>query len=96
MPAAVREILALRENAGRSGKPFAMGDMAVLHVGEASWETGRYCLSGPPERLAEFLVGRAALGVTHVQVRLRSRDAGELVDQIASFAESVMPLVVAS
>jgi probable F420-dependent oxidoreductase len=96
MRAAVSEILALREVAGRGGEPFAMGDMAVFYVGEPSWETGRYCLAGPPERIAEFLAGRAAIGVTHVQVRLRSRDAGELEDQIALFAGSVAPLVAAS
>jgi alkanesulfonate monooxygenase SsuD/methylene tetrahydromethanopterin reductase-like flavin-dependent oxidoreductase (luciferase family) len=96
MRAAVSEILALREVTGRGGEPFAMGDMAVFYVGEPSWETGRYCLAGPPERIAEFLAGRAAIGVTHVQVRLRSRDAGELEDQIALFAGSVAPLVAAS
>jgi probable F420-dependent oxidoreductase len=96
MRAAVSEILALREAAGRSGEPFAMGDMAVFYVGEPSWETGRYCLAGSPERIAEFLAGRAAIGVTHVQVRLRSRDAAELEDQIELFAGSVAPLVAAS
>lgn len=95
MKAAVSEILALREAAGR-GEPFAMGDMAVFYVGEPSWETGRYCLAGSPARIAEYLAGRAAFGVTHVQVRLRSRDATELEDQIVAFADSVVPLVAAS
>jgi probable F420-dependent oxidoreductase len=96
MEAAVSEILALREAGGRAGEEFAMGDMAVFYVGEPSWETGRYCYAGSPERIAEFLVGRAGIGVTHVQVRLRARDAGELIDQIAAFAESVAPVVAAS
>jgi probable F420-dependent oxidoreductase len=96
MDAAVSEILALREAAGRGGEAFAMGDMAVFYVGEPTWETGRYCLAGEPERIAEFLVGRAGLGVTHLQVRLRARDATELVDQIAAFAQAVAPLVAAS
>jgi len=94
--AAVSEILALREAAGRGDDPFAMGDMAVFYVGEPGWDTGRYCLAGPPERIAEFLAGRASIGVTHVQVRLRSRDATELEDQVAAFSESVAPLVAAS
>ena len=90
------EILALREAGRRGGEAFAMGDMAVFYVGEPSWETGRYCLAGSPERIAEFLVGRAGIGVTHVQVRLRARDVGELIDQIAAFAESVAPVVAVS
>lgn len=95
MTSAVSEILMMREAAGRGGEPFAMGDMAVFYVGEPGWETGRYCLAGSPERIAEFLSGRVAIGVTHVQVRLRSRDSNELEDQIAAFAESVAPLVAA-
>ncbi|MFZ0173433.1 MAG: TIGR03619 family F420-dependent LLM class oxidoreductase [Acidimicrobiales bacterium] len=93
MQAAVAEILALREEAGKAGEPFAMGDMAAFYVGEPAWETGRYCLAAPGERIAEFLLGRAAMGVTHVQVRLRSRDTEELEDQIAAFAGSVVPLL---
>ena len=93
MKAAVAEILELRAAAGRSDEPFAMGDMSAFYVGEPGWETGRHCLTGSPERLAEYLAGRAAFGVTHVQVRLRARDVGELEEQIASFAESVIPLV---
>lgn len=96
MEAAVSEILAAREAAGRALEPFAMGDMAVFYVGLPSWETGRYSLAGPPERIAEHLAGRAGFGVTHVQVRLRSRDASELEDQIAAFAETVVPLVAAA
>lgn len=96
MEAAVAEIRTRREEAGRGAEPFAMGDMSAFHVGEPTWETGRYCLAGPPERLAQFLLGRAALGVTHVQVRLRSRDVGELEDQIAAFAAFVIPLVAAA
>jgi probable F420-dependent oxidoreductase len=95
MKAAVSEILALRDQAGRA-EPFAMGDAAVLYVGEPGWETGRHCLAGPPERIAEFLAGRAAIGATHIQVRLRSRDAFELEDQVAMFAKSVVPLVASS
>jgi probable F420-dependent oxidoreductase len=96
MKAAVAEILSLRDEAGRAGEPFAMGDMCAFHVGEPAWDTGRYCMSGPAERITEFLLGRTAIGVTHMQVRLRSRDVLELEDQIAAFAESVIPLVASS
>jgi len=96
MQAAVAEILALREEAGKTCEPFAMGDMSAFYVGEPGWDTGRYCLAGSAGRIAERLVGRASIGVTHVQVRLRSRDVEALEDQIAAFGESVIPLVGAS
>ncbi len=93
MERAVEEIVANREAAGLTMDGFAMGDMAVFYVGEPSWHTGRFCLSGQPAVIAEFLASRQAIGVTHMQVRLRSRDVAELVDQIAAFAETVMPEV---
>jgi probable F420-dependent oxidoreductase len=96
MPAAVAEILALRQGAGRADEPFAMGDMSAFYVGEPGWDTGRYCLAGSPERIAEYLLGRAAIGVTHVQVRLRSRGVSELEDQIAAFADSVIAVMAPS
>jgi probable F420-dependent oxidoreductase len=96
MGAAVAEILALRAGADRGDEPFAMGDMFVLYVGEPTWETGRYCFAAAPEQLAEFLVSRAKMGITHVQVRFRARAVSELVDQIDAFARQVMPLVAAA
>jgi probable F420-dependent oxidoreductase len=96
MVAAIGEIHSLREAAGRGDEPFAMGDMSVFHVGGPEWETGRFCLAGPPDRIAEFLIGRHAIGVTHMQVRLRAREVGELEDQIAAFATLVAPLVAAA
>ena len=96
MEAAVAEILTMRAVAGRESMPFAMGDMVVFYVGEPGWETGRYCLTGSPQLLAEFLIRRAELGITHVQVRFRARDVNELVDQIEAFAHDVMPLVEAA
>jgi len=96
MEAAVAEILETRAAAGREGTPFAMGDMVVFYVGEPAWETGRYCLAGVPEQLAEFLARPARMGITHVQVRFRARGVAELVDQIDAFADRVMPLVAAA
>jgi probable F420-dependent oxidoreductase len=93
MEAAIREIVDTREAAGRGGEPFAMGDMTVLYVGEPSWKTGRFCLAGSADAVAAFLLSRQGIGVTHIQVRFRSRDAGELEEQIGLFAESVIPLV---
>ena len=46
-----------------------------------------------PEELAEYLRTFADAGVGQVQVRFPSRTAGELCDQIAAFADEVVPLV---
>ncbi|HEV8063794.1 MAG TPA: TIGR03619 family F420-dependent LLM class oxidoreductase, partial [Acidimicrobiales bacterium] len=96
MEAAVAEIASLRKQAGLEGSDFAMGDMVVYYVGQPDWDTGRYCVTGSPQELADHLVSRAAIGVTHVQVRFRSRNVTELVDQIATFSAGVMPRVEAT
>jgi hypothetical protein len=96
MEAAIFEINEARKVAGREADGFAVGDMCVCYVGEPAWDTGKYCLSGSPGRIADHLAGRAGLGVTHMQVKLRSREAEELVDQIRAFAADVAPLVAAA
>lgn len=93
MPAAVAEINRLREESGRAERPFAMGGGISLYVGEPAWDVGAWCVKGKPEVVAEAVAEQAAIGVTHLQVRLQSRSCGELVDQIAAFATDVAPLV---
>ncbi|MEJ7585547.1 MAG: hypothetical protein WKF43_16040 [Acidimicrobiales bacterium] len=51
------------------------------------------CLSGPPAKIAHVLRKYAAMGVGQVQVRLRSRSADELVEQIARFGSEVGSLL---
>ncbi len=92
MAAAIAEIRQSREAAGRSDKPFAMGGMARLYVGEPGRDLGP-CVTGKPEAVAEALAGQAALGVTHLQVRFPSRSAAELVDQMSAFGTEVVPLL---
>ncbi len=87
MAAAISEIRAAREKAGRTG-PFAMGGMTRVYVGEAAWDVGP-CLTGRPEAVAE----QASVGVTHLQVKFPARSAGELVEQLTAFSTEVMPLV---
>ncbi|HEX7135154.1 MAG TPA: TIGR03619 family F420-dependent LLM class oxidoreductase [Iamia sp.] len=80
-------------DAGREGEPFDVGALAgPVYVGEPTWDVGR-CLSGPPEKIAHVLGKMAGLGALQVQVRPRSRDVGELVDQIERIGAEVLPLL---
>ena len=60
-------------------------------MGEPGWDIGRRTLTGKPEALAESLRAYAAMGVDQIQVRFRSRDRTELIDQIAAFGADVAP-----
>lgn len=92
MPAAITEINRVREDAGRNG-PFAMGAIAgPVHVGTASWETGP-CITGSPDKIADYLRDYRGMGVRHLQVRMLSRDVAEQCDQLQAFGETVWPLV---
>lgn len=92
MPAAITEINRVREDAGRTG-PFAMGAIAgPVHVGTASWETGP-CITGSPDKIADYLRDYRGMGVRHLQVRMLSRDVAEQCDQLQAFGETVWPLV---
>jgi len=93
MAGGIARLRALREAAGRADDPFVVGALSgPMYVGSPSWEVGR-AVVGPPERLAEYLQGLVDVGVGQIQVRFRSRDAGELCDQLAAFGAEVMPLV---
>jgi hypothetical protein len=89
MAAAIGEIRAARDRAGRSG-PFAMGGMTRIYVGHADWETGP-CITGQPGAVAEAVSEEAAIGVTHLQVKFPARSALELVDQMGAFHTEVVP-----
>jgi probable F420-dependent oxidoreductase len=91
MPAAIAY---LREH--RTGSaPVDIGAIAPpIHVGDPTWDTGRHTLTGGVDRIAGYLRDYADMGVGQVQVRFRSRDVGELCDQIRAFAADVAPLVV--
>jgi alkanesulfonate monooxygenase SsuD/methylene tetrahydromethanopterin reductase-like flavin-dependent oxidoreductase (luciferase family) len=90
--AAVAELERLREEAGRADRPFAVNAGLVCHVGEPVWDTGPRCKAGSPEVVAEAVRALADRGVTHVQVRLRSRSCAELLEQVEAFARDVVPL----
>jgi probable F420-dependent oxidoreductase len=94
MPAAIERVNELRAKAGRAEGPFTIGAIApFFFVGDPGWDTGKGCLTGEPEQLAEYVAGYAAMGVDQVQVRFRSRTCEELCDQLAAFAADVAPHV---
>ncbi|MGW6292878.1 TIGR03619 family F420-dependent LLM class oxidoreductase [Streptomyces sp. NPDC055058] len=93
LPAQLARIRELRGRAGLDG-PFTAGAITEpLYVGTPGWEVGRHTLTGPPDALAASLRAYRAMGVDQVQVRFRSRDRSELIDQIAAFGAEVGPLI---
>jgi alkanesulfonate monooxygenase SsuD/methylene tetrahydromethanopterin reductase-like flavin-dependent oxidoreductase (luciferase family) len=65
----------------------------LLYVGAPTWDVGTRTVAGPPELLAERINELGAMGVDHVQVRFRSRDLREQLDQMAAFGAEVAPLL---
>lgn len=93
LPAQIARLRRLREEAGATG-PFVVGAITEpLYVGQPSWDVGRRTLTGSPEALAESLRAYPAMGVDQIQVRFRSRDVGELADQMGAFGAEVGPLL---
>ena len=90
MPEQIAQILQHRSG----DRPIELGAMAEpVYVGQPSWDTGRYTLTGPADEHAERIAEFSAMGVSHVQVKFRSRSAAELLDQMSAFAADVMPLI---
>lgn len=87
----VQQLQEQRDAAGRHA-PFAVGALlGATYVGDPDWDLDGPALSGSPGKLAHVLAKFAAFGVTQVQIRLRSRSAAELVDQIGRFGAEVIP-----
>lgn len=73
-------------------EPIDLGAITELvYVGAPSWDVGERTLSGSPERIAASLNEFGAMGVSHLQVRFRSRDLAEQLDQMAAFGTDVAP-----
>ncbi|WP_079161847.1 LLM class F420-dependent oxidoreductase [Streptomyces fodineus] len=91
LPAQIARLRRLREEAGIEG-PFTVGAIAEpLYVGRAGWDVGRRTLTGTPEEIAESLRAYRVMGVHQIQVRFRSRDLAELIEQIGLFGAEVAP-----
>jgi probable F420-dependent oxidoreductase len=92
MASAIAFLHEKRAELGRTG-PFAIGGFAMpMYIGDPTWDLGPHAVSGTPEQLASQIREWASVGATHLQVRLRSRTADELVDQISAFGAEVIPL----
>lgn len=93
LPAQIARIRRLRSDRGVAGA-FTVGAITEpLYVGRAGWEVGRRTVTGTPERIAASLRAYPAMGVDQIQVRFRSRDRAELIDQITAFGAHVAPLL---
>jgi probable F420-dependent oxidoreductase len=92
MESAIKFLVERRAELDRT-QPFDIGGFAMpMYVGTPDWDLGPHAVSGSPDQLAEHLGQAAAVGASHLQVRLRSRSADELVDQIGAFGAEVIPL----
>ncbi|MEU2363029.1 TIGR03619 family F420-dependent LLM class oxidoreductase [Streptomyces noursei] len=93
LPGQIAKVRRLREAAGVD-EPIEIGAIVEpVYVGDAGWDVGRRTLVGAPERIAASLREYAAMGVQQLQVRFRSRERAELVEQVAAFGAEVGPLL---
>ncbi|GAA2681940.1 TIGR03619 family F420-dependent LLM class oxidoreductase [Streptomyces lunalinharesii] len=93
LPGQIAKVRRLRAEAGIA-EPIEVGTIAEpVYVGEPGWDVGRRTLVGAPERIAASLREYAAMGVQQIQVRFRSRERAELVEQVAAFGAEVGPLL---
>lgn len=93
MPAQIALLLEHRKQT-LGEEPIDLGAITnVMYVGEAGWDVGGRTLRGSPEFIAERLNAFGAMGVSHLQVRFRSRDLQEQLDQMAAFGADVAPLL---
>jgi probable F420-dependent oxidoreductase len=93
MPASIAYLLEHRK-ATLGDEPIDIGVITeVLYVGKPGWDVGSRTISGSPEYLAERLNEFGRMGVSHLQVRFRSRSLQELLDQMDAFAAEVTPLL---
>ncbi len=94
MPDAIATILAHRDKV----RPGALLDIGFIHeyvyVGDAGWDFGDYTVSGSDQRIIDKCNEMGAMGVNHLQVRLRARDIEEFCDQAAAFGERIGPHLV--
>ncbi len=86
------EMLRTHRAEKRDGAPIEIGqNLPWMYVGRPSWDVPEGTLTGAGESLAGAVQEARALGVSHMGVRLRARDACEQIDQLAAFMEEVAP-----
>ncbi|HEY1739018.1 MAG TPA: TIGR03619 family F420-dependent LLM class oxidoreductase [Acidimicrobiia bacterium] len=82
-------------------RPDARLDIGYIHeyvyVGDAGWDfDGEYTVAGSDQRIVDKCNEMGAMGVNHLQVRLRARDIDEFCDQAAAFGERIGPHLVSA
>jgi probable F420-dependent oxidoreductase len=79
-------------------RPGARLDIGYIHeyvyLGDPTWDFGDYTVSGSDQRIIDKCNEMGAMGVNHLQVRLRARDIEEFCDQAAAFGDRVAPHLV--
>lgn len=93
LAADVARIRRLRAAAGLDPAFDIGANVFPLYVGDPPFEVAGYTITGQPDHIAARLRLWTDAGVNQLQLRLRSRDAAELVDQLARFGHDVAPLV---
>lgn len=91
LPAVVARVRELRAAAGRPER-FDVGALVGCYVGEPGWDVGP-TYTGAPDEIAAALRPWVDAGANQLQVKFRSRDRAELVDQIERFGAEVAPLL---
>ncbi|HET7721942.1 MAG TPA: TIGR03619 family F420-dependent LLM class oxidoreductase [Acidimicrobiales bacterium] len=92
MADAIATIREQRAEAGRDGEFTVGAILRPLYLGtpEVGWDLGRATLAGDAERIRREVADYEAFGVDQVQVRFRSRNCHEYLEQIERFAQEVM------
>jgi probable F420-dependent oxidoreductase len=91
MPDQIAYLLEQRRQA-HGDEPIDLGTITeLLYVGDATWDVGDGTLTGAPTSIAERLNEFGAMGVSHLQIRFRSRSLSELLDQMDAFHRDVAP-----
>ena len=94
MSGAIAYLREHRAAAGLGDAPIDIGTITeTIYVGDPGWDVGARTLSGAPDPIADQLRAFGAMGVSHLQVRFRSRSLAELLDQFDAFATEVAPLL---
>ncbi len=91
MPGQIAYMLEHRDRV-RPGAEIEIGVITEhCYVGDPGWDAGPDTLVGSSEKIAESLNEFGAMGVSHLQVRLRARSIDELCDQMEAFGAEVGP-----
>jgi probable F420-dependent oxidoreductase len=91
MPESIDAIRRRRDEI-RPGETLDIGYIhEYVYVGDANWDFGDYTVSGSDQRIIDKCNEMGAMGVNHLQMRLRARDIDEFCDQAAAFGERIGP-----